>query len=289
MLALEKERWVPKSSADWRRDVDQLSVALHGRSICLLTGAGCSTESGIPDYRGEETARRARNPIQFKQFVSNEAGRRRYWARAMIGWPQFRLAAPSGAHLAARRLEEASRLSGTITQNVDRLHTRAGSRSVVELHGALEDVVCLRCGALEHRDELQARLAAANPGFLQQAFDLAPDGDADINEASILDFNVQDCRVCGGVLKPRVVFFGEGVPRRTVEAAWQIFDAADVLLVVGSSLAVFSGYRFVRRALKENKPVHLINLGTSRADPDASSRVAAPAGPALSRLADALR
>ncbi len=271
--------------------MQRLASALHGRSICLLTGAGCSTESGIPDYRGEGTAQRARNPIQFRKFLADERGRKRYWARSTLGWPKFRLAEPSAAHLAARRLEVRGIVKGIITQNVDRLHFRAGSKTVVELHGALEEVICLECGALEHRDDLQARILAMNPTFVAQMESLAPDGDADLDEnqagrRAVEDFRVPSCRKCLGLLKPNVVFFGEGVPRATVAAAFAHYESADALLVAGTSLAVFSGFRFVRRARQDKKPIFVINLGATRADEVAELRITARSGEALSCLAD---
>ncbi len=276
-----ESRWVPEPSSDWQSASAELVRELSGRRVCLLTGAGCSTESGIPDYRGGGTARRARNPIQFREFVADEAGRRRYWARATWGWPRFRAAEPSRAHRAVADLERAGALSGIITQNVDRLHTRAGAERVVELHGALEEVVCLGCGALELRDALQARLLSANPGWLDAAVELLPDGDAELPGALFEGFRVLGCQLCDGVLKPRVVFFGEGVPVEKVRAARELLNDAEGLVVVGSSLAVFSGYRFVRQALEQGKPVHIVNIGPTRADALATVRVAGAAGDVL--------
>lgn len=270
-------------------ELERLAEALASRRVCVLTGAGCSTESGIPDYRGEGTARRARNPIQFKQFVGDEAGRRRYWARALLGWRAFRQARPGRAHHALCALERAGIVTGIITQNVDRLHTRAGSRAVVELHGALEEVICLDCGSLEAREDLQTRLECANPSFLQLASEIAPDGDADLlgaQAAEWLDhFRVESCLRCSGILKPHVVFFGEGVPKERVDAAWDLYAAADALLVVGSSLTVFSGFRFPRRASRDGKPIYLINWGATRADPLSVLKVRGAAGPCLEHLA----
>ena len=271
----------------------RLAEQLRGRTVCLLTGAGCSTESGIPDYRGEGTHKRARNPIQFRQFLADERGRQRYWTRSMVGWSQFRLAEPNRAHLAAHQLELASVVQGIITQNVDRLHARAGSKTAVELHGALEEVTCLDCGALEHRDDLQARLLALNPGFIAVAEQLAPDGDADLTESDpgrrvVENFRVASCRSCLGILKPNVVFFGEGVPRLTLNAAFAQYERCDALLVLGSSLAVFSGYRFVRRARQDRKPIFVINVGPTRADEVAQMKVTGTAGAVMSRLAELL-
>ena len=264
------------------RSLDDLLALLRGKRIAGLTGAGCSTESGIPDYRGPETRRRARNPIQFKAFMADPAMRRRYWARAVVGWERFDGAQPNAGHRALAAMEERGLLTGLITQNVDRLHHRAGSQNVVELHGALAEVVCLDCGAVSPRAELQRRLREANPGWAARSAEMAPDGDAEIDPGA--DFRVVPCEVCSGALKPHVVFFGEGVPKARVEAAWSMVDAANVLLVVGSSLAVFSGYRFVRGAAKRGQPVALLNLGETRGDPHAAVKVDGAAGALLPEI-----
>ena len=266
--------------------VQSLAELLAGKRVAVLTGAGISTESGIPDYRGPETRRRARNPVRFATFTSSPEARARYWARSLAGWERFRLARPNAAHAALAALEAAGIVEGPITQNVDRLHHHAGSRDVIELHGALAEVRCLECGAREDRDALQARMRAENPGLDARILELAPDGDAEIEVAA--SFRAPSCRVCGGVLKPDVVFFGENVPRERVEAAYARVDEADALLVVGSSLAVFSGYRFVRRAYDRGKPVAIVNLGESRGDPYAALRIDARAGEVLPALASAL-
>ncbi|MEM9068676.1 MAG: NAD-dependent protein deacetylase [Myxococcota bacterium] len=265
---------------------DELRALLANKTIAVLTGAGCSTESGIPDYRGPETRRRARNPIQFRQFMKDAAARRRYWARAMIGWRKFAGKQPNPAHDALAELERAGRLTGLVTQNVDRLHHAAGSEQIVELHGALAEVICLACRAISPRHDLQRRLERANPGFGSDDVEMAPDGDAELE--AVEGFNVVDCESCGGPLKPHVVFFGEGVPKPRVDAAWSIVDSADVLLVVGSSLAVFSGYRFVRGAAKRGQPIAIVNLGETRGDPHATIKVEARAGELLPELVRAL-
>lgn len=288
-MLLDTLRWVPRSTPGWQEELPRALDLLAEKRICLLTGAGFSTESGIPDYRGEETARRARNPIRFQQFVRDVSGRRRYWARAMVGWPRFRSAEPNRAHYAAAHLERRGNVLGVITQNVDRLHEKAGSRRVVELHGALAEVQCLGCGSLEHRDDLQARLADSNPDWLEQQFSLAPDGDADIGEDRLSHFNVPDCVVCRGPLKPRVVFFGEGVPRPVVEDAFALLDEAEALVVAGSSLAVFSGYRFVRRAKQTNKTLVIFNVGKTRGDSDAHAVINGNVGAVMERLAAELQ
>jgi NAD-dependent deacetylase sirtuin 4 len=253
--------------------VRALVELLRGRRVVALVGAGCSTASGIPDYRGPETRRRARNPIQIQAFLGDDAGRRRYWARAVVGWPRFRASQPNAAHEALAALEHAGVLRGLITQNVDRLHQAAGSRRVVELHGALHEVVCLQCGHVEPRDAMQERLLALNPGWDDARVEAAPDGDAELPSELVAGFRVAGCLRCDGVLKPKVVFFGENVPADVTARAWALFEEGDVLLVVGSSLTVFSGYRFVRRAAKEGMPVAVVNLGPTRGDPLASLRV----------------
>ncbi|MFK7989898.1 MAG: NAD-dependent protein deacetylase [Sandaracinaceae bacterium] len=269
-------------------DIDALTSLLDSRRLAILTGAGCSTESGIPDYRGPETRRRARDPLKYRQFIAQPEARRRYWARAVIGWERFARKEPNPAHRALARLEQEGRIDGLITQNVDRLHHRAGSRNVIELHGALDEVRCLDCDAVEPRSQVQARFLSLNPGWTSQRAELAPDGDADLARAAEARFRMTGCQACGGDLKPHVVFFGESVPPARVERAYTMVDEAEALLVVGSSLAVFSGYRFVKRASRRGIPVALVNLGESRADAEATLRVEARAGELLPRLADAL-
>jgi NAD-dependent deacetylase sirtuin 4 len=269
--------------------VSALVELLRGRRVVGLVGAGCSTGSGIPDYRGPETRRRARNPIQIQAFLGDDAGRQRYWARAVVGWPRFRASRPNAAHAALAALEHAGVLRGLITQNVDRLHHAAGSRRVVELHGALHEVVCLQCGGLETRDALQERLLALNPGWDGATVEAAPDGDAELPAARIEGFVVAGCLRCGGVLKPKVVFFGENVPADVTADAWSLFAEGEVLLVVGSSLTVFSGYRFVRRAAQQGVPVAVVNLGPTRGDPLVQVRVDDRVEAVLPALAAALR
>lgn len=262
---------------------------LRGRRLVALTGAGCSTESGIPDYRGAGRPERPASPIQHDAFLRRAEVRQRYWARSTVGWAHFAAAVPNDGHRALAALEESGVAAGVITQNVDRLHARAGSRRVVELHGALAEVMCLCCGAREPRQELQGRLLAANPGWLEAGeAALRPDGDAQVAAAAVADFRVPACLSCGGVLKPDVVFFGGTVPASVVAAAFALLEAAEVLLVVGSSLAVYSGFRFVRRAVERGQPVAVINLGATRGDDLAAARVEGRAGEVLPRLATAL-
>lgn len=273
--------------------IEPLRALLARKRSVALTGAGCSTEAGIPDYRGAGRTG-PRNPIQHDAFLRGADVRRRYWARATIGWERFKDARPNAGHRALAAMESAGLLTGVITQNVDRLHQAAGSRQVIELHGALADVRCLGCGAGEPRAELQGRLLAANPGWLERARrELAsevrggvrPDGDAELAPETVAAFEVVACRPCGGALKPEVVFFGGTVPEATLAPAWRMLERAEALLVVGSSLTVYSGFRFVRRAHELGLPIGIVNVGPTRGDALAAVRVEAPAGSALPRLA----
>ncbi len=269
-------------------DLGALVRLLRGRRIVVLTGAGCSTESGIPDYRGPGTLARARNPIQHMEFLSRPEVRARYWARSLIGWPRFSVARPNTAHHALAAMERDGHALGLITQNVDRLHHAAGSMRIIELHGALAEVRCLSCGEREPRAELQERLLALNPGFVEHQVELRPDGDAELPVEAVRSFRVAGCTRCGGAMKPDVVFFGDNVPRPTVDAAFSMLEEGDALLVVGSSLAVFSGYRFVLRAAERHMPIGMINIGESRGDELADVRVEARAGEVLPQLVEAL-
>ena len=269
-------------------DLGPLVQLLRGRRIVALTGAGCSTESGIPDYRGPGTRARARNPIQHMEFLKRPEVRARYWARSLMGWPRFSVARPNAAHHALADMERSGHVLGLITQNVDRLHHAAGSTRVIELHGALAEVRCLSCEAREPRAALQERLLALNPDFVQRQVELRPDGDAELPLEAVHAFRVADCLRCSGPLKPDVVFFGDNVPRPTVEAAFAMLEEADALLVVGSSLAVFSGYRFVLRASERHMPIGMLNIGESRGDALADVRVQARVGEVLPQLAAAL-
>ncbi|MFW6066944.1 MAG: NAD-dependent protein deacetylase [Myxococcota bacterium] len=269
--------------------LDALHRLLDGRRIAVLTGAGCSTESGIPDYRGPVTRRRARNPVQYRAFMRDPEARRRYWARAVVGWGRFAGKHPNAAHRALAALEQAGVVRGLVTQNVDRLHQRAGSSAVVELHGALAEVRCTACHHVEPRGAVQRRLLALNPGWTELHAEMAPDGDAELPADLIARFRVAACLGCGGFLKPNVVFFGENVPRERVERAHRLVEAAEVLLVVGSSLAVFSGYRFVKRAAALGLPIAIVNLGESRGDPHAQVLVQGRAGDVIPRLMEATR
>jgi NAD-dependent deacetylase sirtuin 4 len=263
--------------------------------VVVLTGAGVSTESGIPDYRSPEALARPRRPITGPDFIRSPAVRRRYWARATAGWERIRGARPGPAHEALATLERGGAVTCVITQNVDRLHQAAGSRRVIELHGALAEVTCLDCGRFEDRDAVQARLREANAawegrhGTAAQTAQTAPDGDAEISDEAVAAFEVPGCAICGGVLKPHVVFFGENVPRVVVDRAFAALDEADALLVAGTSLAVFSGYRFLRRAAERGIWIGIVNRGPVRGEEHAALKIEASTGHVLAEVASAIR
>jgi NAD-dependent deacetylase sirtuin 4 len=265
--------------------IDRLLEIARGRSVVALTGAGLSTESGIPDYRSPEALAHPRRPIHGPEFVRSDEVRRRYWARSAVGWARMRLAEPNRGHRALASLEQDGVLTRVVTQNVDRLHRKAGSRQVTELHGALAEVGCLACGAVEDRDAFQVRLLAANPGWSTQAIPVAPDGDADLSPERTRTFEVPTCARCEGVMKPRVVFFGDNVPRATVDEAYAAVDAAGLLLVVGTSLHVFSGYRFLRYAAAREIPIAIVNRGPVRGEEHAALKIDGSTGAVLEALA----
>lgn len=241
---------------------DDLQRVLDGRSWLALSGAGISTDSGIPDYRGPGAP--ARTPMTLQQFRSGEDARRRYWARSYLGWSAMEHARPNRAHDILARLERAGTVTGVITQNVDGLHHAAGSREVVDLHGRVDRVICLDCRVTSSRLAHQERLAALNPGFAATGLQTLPDGDVDLEATG--DFVLAGCPACGGALKPDVVFFGENVPVERVERCHRMVEEAEALVVLGSSLHVFSGRRFVKRAHERGIPIVIVNRGETRAD-----------------------
>lgn len=256
--------------------------------LFVLTGAGCSTSSGIPDYRDDAGGWKRKPPVHHQEFVSDPKVRARYWARSMVGWPLMGMAAPNGAHHALVNLEREGRIKLLVTQNVDRLHQKAGSQAVIDLHGRIDQVVCLACGACSERSQLQQRLLAMNPQYVGLGADIAPDGDADLERIDFSDFSVPGCEACGtGVLKPDVVFFGANVPQERVIAAMNELDAADALLIVGSSLMVWSGYRFAARAAERGLAIAAINRGRTRADALLSVKAEADCAETLTRLVEA--
>ncbi|WP_368310476.1 NAD-dependent protein deacetylase [Luteibacter sp. CQ10] len=248
--------------------IDPLRAYLdaHPR-LFVITGAGISTDSGIPDYRDGNGEWKRSPPMTLQSFMSGPPARARYWARGMIGWRHFAGVDPNIAHRALAALERAGRIELLLTQNVDGLHEKAGSLNVVDLHGRLDRVRCMQCGDLSTRDAMQARLEASNPDWLALRATIAPDGDADLDGVDFSTFHIPDCLVCGGILKPDVVFFGENVPRARVDTAWAHLERADAMLVVGSSLMVYSGYRFVLEASRRGLPIASVNRGVTRADP----------------------
>ncbi len=259
-------------------------IAGH-RRLLLLTGAGCSTDSGIPDYRDTDGQWKRTPPVDYRAFMADAAVRRRYWARSLVGWPRFGQARPNATHHALAALEAAGRVELLLTQNVDGLHQRAGSRRVIDLHGRLDEVRCMGCGARSPREALQRRLLDANPAWAALQAAQAPDGDADL-EGDFSGFEVPDCAACGGLLKPDVVFFGENVPRERVAAVHAHLQRADAVLVVGSSLMVYSGFRFVDAAARAGLPVAAVNLGRTRADALLSLKIEQPCAQALGFLLD---
>ncbi|MEU4877653.1 NAD-dependent protein deacetylase [Streptomyces sp. NPDC021608] len=269
-------------------DLRQVAAALSRGGVLVLSGAGISTESGIPDYRGAGGSLSRHTPMTYQDFTAEAQARRRYWARSHLGWRTFGRARPNAGHRAVAAFGRHGLVSGVVTQNVDGLHQAAGSKDVVELHGSLARVVCLSCGATGSRRDLARRLEQANAGFAPVAAGLNPDGDADLTDAQVGDFVVTPCTVCGGVLKPDVVFFGEAVPPARVAACRALVDQATSLLVLGSSLTVMSGLRFVRQAAEAGKPVLIVNRDPTRGDRHALTRVALPLGEALSAVADRL-
>ncbi len=252
--------------------------------VVLLSGAGLSTESGIPDYRGPTGLARRAEPMTYQAFTGGAAARRRYWARSHAGWRHIARAVPNAGHRAVAELERRGLVAGIITQNVDGLHQAAGARQVLELHGSLDRVICLGSGGRPARQELDERLRAANPGWAAEVAAINPDGDAVLADAATERFRVVDCRPCGGLLKPDVVFFGENVPRTRVDDCYALVGRAGALAVLGSSLTVMSGYRFVRQAARLGIPVVIVNQGQTRGDAQAIATVDAPLGPTLTAL-----
>ena len=268
-----------------------LSELMADGGVVVLSGAGLSTESGIPDYRGPTGRARRAEPMTYQTFVGSVAARQRYWARSHVGWRHVARATPNAGHRAVAELERRGLISGIITQNVDGLHTAAGARQVIELHGRLDRVLCLSCGQRSDRDDLDERLRAANAGWATEAAERAvinPDGDAVLDDSLTAGFQVVSCRDCDGVLKPDVIFFGENVPRPRVDDCYGLVGQAGALVVLGSSLTVMSGFRFVREAAKLDIPVVIVNQGSTRGDELATATLDAPLGETLSRLVSTL-
>jgi NAD-dependent SIR2 family protein deacetylase len=267
---------------DDTRPAELLRDWLHAHlRVFVLTGAGISTNSGIPDYRGADGQWKRRAPITWQAFTQDPRMRARYWARSFVGWPVVARARPNRGHAALAALEQQGRIATLVTQNVDGLHASAGQREVIDLHGRIDRVVCLDCNTRLPRAQLQAMLAEANPALASLSATTAPDGDADIEPGNLDDFAHPACPHCGGMLKPDVVFFGENVPRPRVEAAAAALHDADAMLVVGSSLMVYSGYRFARIAREAGKPLAILTRGVTRADDLATLKIDAECEGAL--------
>ena len=266
-------------------DAAELVAVLAGRRLAVLTGAGISTDSGIPDYRGADSP--PSNPMTIQQFISDPAFRQRYWARNHVGWRHIDETLPNAGHRCLAALEELGVVGGVITQNVDLLHSKAGSRTVVNLHGTYAEVVCLDCGAIMPRERLAVLLEAANPGFADrvraEGLAVAPDADAVV--ADTASFRIVGCPACSGMLKPNIVYFGENVPKDRVQQAYSLVDDAEALLVAGSSLTVFSGYRFVRHAATRDIPIAIVNRGATRGDALATVKIDGGCSPILALLA----
>jgi NAD-dependent SIR2 family protein deacetylase len=264
-----------------------IDVASAGR-VLILSGAGLSTESGIPDYRGPTGLARRAQPMTYQVFTGSAAARRRYWARSYLGWQHVARATPNDGHRAVAELSRRGLLTGIITQNVDGLHQAAGAFGVTELHGSLHRVICLSCGQWTARTELERRLKAANPGWDARLATVNPDGDAVLDDEATESFQVVDCSACDGVLKPDVVFFGENVPRPRAEACYAMVERSRALVVLGSSLTVMSGFRYVRHAAGLRRPVVIVNQGETRGDGYATATLDAPLGRTLTDLVAAL-
>jgi NAD-dependent SIR2 family protein deacetylase len=290
--AVAAEGYADSSTGPFR----QLVGSLGRGNVVVLSGAGLSTESGIPDYRGPSGQARRAQPMTYQAFTGSERARQRYWARSHVGWQHIAAAGPNAGHHAVAALEARGLVSGIITQNVDGLHQAAGSCLVTELHGSLYAVACLGCGQRTPRSSLDERLRSANPSWIpsrvmvppgqEDGPAVNPDGDAELTETD--DFVVVDCLACGGLLKPDVVFFGESVPRPRVDECYSLVSSAAFLLVLGSSLTVFSGLRYVRHAAKLGIAVGIVNQGETRGDDLAGLRLDAPLGPVLTAVLDAL-
>ncbi|XP_029046429.1 NAD-dependent protein deacylase Sirt4 [Osmia bicornis bicornis] len=280
--------FVPKCKPVKDPDVLRLKEFINSHNkICILTGAGISTESGIPDYRSEGVglyARSTRRPVLYKDFCASETIRQRYWARNYVGWPRFSSVKPNITHEILKELENANKVRCIVTQNVDNLHTKAGSRRVIELHGTAFKVMCLNCDQRICRYHLQDILDHMNPNMTVTTQMIRPDGDVDLSQEQVDGFNVPSCENCGGILKPDIIFFGDNVPRQIVESVKYNVKHSDSLLVLGSTLTTFSGYRIVLQAKNAGLPIAILNIGKTRADNFADIKVNGRCGDVLSRI-----
>ncbi|KAM5194004.1 NAD-dependent protein lipoamidase sirtuin-4, mitochondrial [Mantella aurantiaca] len=280
--------YVPSCPPADPNEVERLQdFVLGSQRLFVMTGAGISTESGIPDYRSEGVglyARTERRPIQHAEFVRSQAARRRYWARNFVGWPQFSSHKPNTAHVALYNWENAGKLHWLVTQNVDALHAKAGQRRLTELHGCTHRVICLGCQTVSHRSDLQEQFIVLNPSWNEQAYGVAPDGDVFLTDEQVSNFRVPPCDKCGGILKPQVTFFGDTVNRELVFSLYDHLSEADAMLIAGSSLQVYSGYRFALKAQEKGIPIAILNIGATRADHLADVKVSARCGDILPKI-----
>lgn len=279
----------PSPDIDLTLDLEALlDFVLRYPRLFVITGAGCSTGSNIPDYRDEQGDWKRRPPVMYQDFISKPATRQRYWGRSMVGWQYFSRAQPNPGHTALARLETMGRITCLVTQNVDKLHQQAGSREIIPLHGTLDTLTCQQCASVLDREQFQSRLLNINSRYAEISAPRAPDGDADIDHIDFSAVRVPACGHCNGVLKPDVVFYGESVPRDRYRRAEAALAAADAVLVAGSSLMVYSSYRFAKRAAELGKPIAAVNLGRTRADELLVLKVRQPCEQVLPQLVQAL-
>ncbi|XP_075071001.1 NAD-dependent protein lipoamidase sirtuin-4, mitochondrial isoform X2 [Mixophyes fleayi] len=285
---LSFSQYVPACPSANPKEVERLhDFVLSSQRLFVMTGAGISTESGIPDYRSEGVglyARTERRPIQHAEFIKSQSARRRYWARNFVGWPQFSSHKPNVSHVALFNLEKAGKLHWLVTQNVDALHAKAGQCRLTELHGCTHRVICLGCQTVINRSELQEPFMALNPFWNEHAHGVAPDGDVFLTDEQVSNFRVPACERCGGILKPQVTFFGDAVDRELVYSLYECLGQADAMLIIGSSLQVYSGYRFALKAREKNIPIAILNIGATRADHLAEVKVSARCGDILPKI-----
>ncbi|XP_011707722.1 PREDICTED: NAD-dependent protein deacetylase Sirt4-like isoform X1 [Wasmannia auropunctata] len=287
-VRLSSLAFVPKCNPVSTEDVTRLKEFVDKRHrLCVLTGAGVSTESGIPDYRSAEVglyARSNRKPILYKEFCDSEAARRRYWARNCIGWPRFSSLRPNITHEILKHMEYVEKVGCVVTQNVDNLHLKAGSRKVIELHGTAFRVMCLNCDHKICRHELQRVFQKLNPSMIAATQMIRPDGDVELSQAQVEGFNVPACDNCGGILKPDIVFFGDNVPHDKVQNVKANVESSDALLILGTTLSTFSAYRIVLQAIDAKKPVAIVNIGETRADKVVNLRIEGRCGDVLPKI-----
>ncbi|XP_041349727.1 NAD-dependent protein lipoamidase sirtuin-4, mitochondrial-like [Gigantopelta aegis] len=280
--------FVPKSEPPDEVNIYRLQHFIDkSKHLFVITGAGLSTESGIPDYRSEGVglyATSSNRPVQYKDFLKSADIRRRYWARNFVGWPRFSSFLPNVSHQIFRQWEVKNKINWLVTQNVDALHCKAGSTKVTELHGSSHRVECLTCKQIIPRNRMQEMIISLNPDWHEQSFDIAPDGDVNLKWEQVEGFKVPPCDNCGGILKPNIIFFGDNVPREVVSSVFDQLDKCDAVLVAGSSLQVFSGFRFVSKAHDDGKPISIVNIGSTRADHLASIKISAQCGKVLSQI-----